>query len=64
MIMNWTQESMNANHEYRRDQLRKLASHRIERPARPVDEAGPDAKPHTAHWWSRLRSGAGGTQAA
>ena len=61
MIMNWTQESLTANHEYRRDQLRKLAGHRIERPVEPVAQDEAAAEPH---WWSRLRRGASRPQAA
>ena len=64
MIMNWTQESLNANHEYRRDQLRKLAGHRIERPIEPVTEPEAAPEPHSGHWWSKLRRGTDRPQAA
>jgi len=64
MIMNWTQESLTANHEYRRDQLRRLAGHRIQRPVEPVAEADQATERHPAHWWSRLRHGPSRPRAA
>jgi hypothetical protein len=71
-MTNWTPELLRAESDYRRQQLRRLASHRTERVRRTertgrssVTSATGVTGSRAVHWWSRLRrSGAGGAEAA
>jgi hypothetical protein len=52
-VINWTIESINAENEYRREKLHRLADHHTGRSHRTAP--GQDRDPGS--WWKRLRSG-------